>query len=67
MDKRKAGICIAAMLGILLWLYLAGLLGQLLANYDDWLAQGGIGGGITMETVRTGPLFVSGTLPHHRV
>lgn len=57
MDKRKAGICIAAMLGLLLWLYLAGLLGQLLANYDDWLAQGGIGGGITMETVRTGPLF----------
>ena len=39
MDKRKAGILLACLLGSVLLLYLGGLLGQLLYNYEEWMRQ----------------------------
>ena len=48
MDKRKAGILLACLLGSVLLLYLGGLLGQLLYNYEEWMRQDGMTGGVLM-------------------
>lgn len=42
--KRKLGILFAVILGICGLLYLGGILGQLIANYQDWLGENGISG-----------------------
>ena len=42
--KRKIGIISAVILGIGGLLYLGGILGQLIANYQDWLGGNGISG-----------------------
>ncbi len=45
MDKRKkAGIILSVILGTGGLLYLGGILGQLIANYQDWLGGNGISG-----------------------
>lgn len=45
MDKRKkAGLMFAVILGIGGMLYLGGILGQVLANYQAWLGGNGISG-----------------------
>ena len=56
MDKRKAGILLACLLGLVLLLYLGGLLGQLLYNYDEWMRQDGITGGLLMVEISASPL-----------
>lgn len=57
MDKRKVGCILACLLGGLLYLYLGGLLGQLIMNYEDWLSQDGMLSGAIIETVRAEPFF----------
>ncbi len=42
---RKAAIAVAAILGLLALLYLGGLFGQLLTNYEIWMDSGGMWGG----------------------
>lgn len=49
--KRKAGIVLAAILGIGGLLYLGGILGQVIANYQEWIG----GDGITGEEVMKPP------------
>lgn len=44
MDKRKLGILLASLLGTVLAVYLAGLLGQLMHNYEAWTKAGGMAG-----------------------
>ena len=53
MNKRKAGILLALLLGTALLFYLGGLLGQLLYNYEEWMRQGGMTGGIPMAEIST--------------
>lgn len=53
MNKRKAGILLALLLGTALLFYLGGLLGQLLHNYEEWMRQGGMTGGIPMAEIST--------------
>ena len=57
MDKRKTGIVLAILLGTVLALYLGGLLGQLISNYDEWLKQDGFGGNVQISGVDLSPLF----------
>lgn len=57
MDKRKAGILLACLLGSVLLLYLGGLLGQLLYNYEEWMRQDGITGGLLMAELKASPLY----------
>lgn len=47
--KRKTGIVLAVILGIGGLLYLGGILGQLIANYQDWLGGNGISGEEVMK------------------
>lgn len=42
--SRRVAIVIAALLGILALLYLGGLISQLLTNYNQWIAAGGMMG-----------------------
>ena len=56
MDRRKAGILLACLLGLVLLLYLGGLLGQLLYNYEEWMRQDGITGGLLMVEISASPL-----------
>ena len=57
MDKRKAGILLACLLGSVLLLYLGGLLGQLLYNYEEWMRQDGMTGGVLMAELKASPLY----------
>lgn len=41
---RKAGIAAAAALGLAVLLYLGGMLGQMLENYETWQSSGGLAG-----------------------
>ena len=56
MDKRKAGILLACLLGSVLLLYLGGLLGPLLYNYEEWMRQDGMTGGLLMVEISASPL-----------
>ena len=56
-DKtRKIGIVIAAILGLIALLYVGGLMGQLLGNYQKWMAAGGMTGGVQIEGPNVNPL-----------
>lgn len=55
-NKRTLGIVIAAILGSFALLYLGGMLGQLLSNYDVWLNAGGMTGQATMPPVDWDPI-----------
>lgn len=55
-DKtRKAGIVMAAVLGLAALLYLGGLLGQLLENYAAWQNAGGMAGQAVIASVNWNP------------
>ena len=49
--KRTIAIIIAAILGLAALLYLGGIAGQLMSNYDIWMNAGGMTGQATMGTV----------------
>ena len=56
-DKtRKSGIVIAAILGLIALLYVSGLMGQLLGNYQNWMASGGMTGGVQIQGPNVNPL-----------
>lgn len=56
-DKtRKIGIGIAAILGLVALLYVGGLLGQLLGNYQSWMAAGGMTGGVQIQGPNASPI-----------
>ena len=50
-NKKILGIILIVILGLSALMYLSGLLGQLLANYNLWLESGGISGGSSMPPV----------------
>lgn len=54
--KRAAAIAAAAILGCAALLYLGGMLGQLIGNYQVWLAADGLSGEIAMKPVSWNPL-----------
>ncbi|MCL2299371.1 MAG: type IV secretory system conjugative DNA transfer family protein [Firmicutes bacterium] len=59
-NKRKIGIALAILLGLVLLMYLGGLAGQLVAGYAGWLGGGGMSGDFTMPPIRAGPLYCLG-------
>ena len=56
-DKRKAAIVVAVILGIIAAFYLGGVCGQLNANYQLWMADGGMTGDVVMQPPNFNPLF----------
>lgn len=56
-NGRKIAIAIAAILGVTVLLYLGGLLGQLLNNYQAWTNAGGMLGGIPIQSPKLNPLI----------
>lgn len=57
MSKRKTVIVVAAILGLAALLYIGGLLGQLLAGYQEWLAQDGLTGDVGLPPVGWNPII----------
>lgn len=55
MDKRKLGILFACLLGTMLAVYLSGLLGQLMHNYEAWSQAGGMAGDALIQMPDPGP------------
>lgn len=55
--KRTAAIIIAVILGSAALLYLGGMLGQLLSNYQEWLQSDGLDGQNTMRPVNWNPII----------
>ena len=55
-NSRKAAIIAAVILGAFALLYLGGLLGQMGANYQAWLSDGGMTGNITITPPDFSPL-----------
>ena len=53
--KRTVAIIIAAILGLAALLYLGGMAGQLMSNYDVWMNAGGMTGQATMGAVDWNP------------
>lgn len=53
---RIVGIAAAVLLGIAALLYLGGVLGQLLGNYDAWRQAGGMAGHAVMGTIDWSPI-----------
>lgn len=53
--KRKGAIVVAAILGLVATLYLAGLLAQVLNNYSIWMDGGGLTGQTQMPPVEFSP------------
>ena len=53
--KRKGAIVVAAILGLVAALYLAGLLAQVLNNYSIWMDGGGLTGQTQMPPVEFSP------------
>ncbi len=49
MSKQKIIIAAAAILALVMLLYLGGLLGQLLTNYQQWLSSGGMAGKVLIQ------------------
>ena len=60
-NARRIAITIAAILGIVVVLYLGGLLGQLASGYQSWLTQNGYGGGAVMRSPDFSPFYC---IPH---
>lgn len=56
-DKRKAAIVVAFLLGIIAVIYLGGVCGQLNANYQEWVADGGMTGDAMIQPIELSPLF----------
>lgn len=54
-DSRSIAIMAAIILGVLALIYLGGLVGQLLAGYQVWLAQDGLSGGAKMAPIEFSP------------
>ena len=54
--KRKGAIVVAAILGLVAALYLAGLLAQVLNNYSIWMEGGGLTGQTQMPPVEFSPM-----------
>ena len=52
---RKAGIAAAAALGLAGLLYLGGMLGQMLENYETWQSCGGLAGQAVIAAIEGGP------------
>ena len=48
---RKTGIALAVILGMLVVIYLGGLLGQAFTNYQSWLELGGMTGKVQISSV----------------
>ena len=55
--KRKLGIILAVILGLVGMVYLGGVLGQLLTNYHEWLEADGLTGATTIQAVSWNPLI----------
>lgn len=55
-NKRTAAIVVAVILGCAAFFYLSGLLAQLLQNYDDWEAAGGMTGHTEIASVQWNPI-----------
>ncbi len=55
--KRKGAIVVAAILGLVAALYLAGLLAQVLNNYSIWMDGGGLTGQTQMPPVEFSPMI----------
>ena len=58
MNKRRAAVIASIILAIALLLYLGGLLGQFLTNYEAWLAADGLNGEAVMGSLYWNPLRV---------
>ena len=58
MNKRRAAVIASIVLAVMLLLYLGGVLGQVLTNYEVWMATGGFGGQVLMEPPGWNPLQV---------
>lgn len=56
-DKRKVAIMAAILLGVLAVLYIGGIVGQLHANYQQWLASDGMTGDGAMKPIQFNPLL----------
>ena len=54
--KRAAAIIAASILGLITLLYLSGVLGQLLINYELWMNSGGLTGQTTIGAVDWNPI-----------
>ena len=57
LNSRKAAIAAAIILGAFALLYLGGLLGQMGANYQNWLSNGGMAGSQTIKSPDFSPLY----------
>ena len=53
---RRVAIVVAVILGLAALLYLGGLLGQLMSNYNVWLSAGGMMGKAQMQSPDWNPL-----------
>ena len=53
---RRVAIVVAVILGLAALLYLGGLLGQLMSNYNVWLSEGGMMGKAQMQSPDWNPL-----------
>lgn len=51
MNKRQVAVVVSIVLAVMALLYLGGVLGQLLTNYESWLTKDGILGQVQMEPV----------------
>lgn len=55
--KRKIGIIIAVVLGSFMFMYLTGIVGQILSGYNAWMAQDGMSGNAIMPEINFGFLY----------
>ena len=53
---RRVAIVVAVILGLAALLYMGGLLGQLMSNYNVWLSEGGMMGKVQMQSPDWNPL-----------
>ena len=56
-NQRKIGIVLAVILGGIVAIYLGGIAGQLHANYQTWVADGGMAGDTAMQFPIFSPAF----------
>lgn len=55
-NKKLILISILAIIGILGFIYISGILGQLITNYETWMAMGGLTGNVLMKPVNWNPI-----------
>lgn len=58
MNKHRAAVIASITLAVMVLLYLGGVLGQFLTNYEVWLAEGGMSGQAVMGSFSWNPLSV---------